>query len=476
MERPTKKTKIVATLGPASNTIETISALIENGANLFRLNFSHGTHDQHHHAVELIRRAATGVEGGVGILADLQGPKIRTGQCEGDETITLKRGTEVCLTRTPEPCTNKRIYIDYPNLAREIHEGARVLINDGAVTLKVNAADPRKGEVYCEVVRSGEYSSRKGVNLPNVDLAIPSLTDKDLKDLAFMLTLDIQYIALSFVRRASDVGHLRDVMGNQRPEVKIIAKIEKPEAAQAIDDILDIADGIMVARGDLGVEVAPYDVPVLQKNLIRKASRAGKPVIVATQMLESMIKAASPTRAESTDVANAIFDGADAVMLSGETAVGAYPVEAVRMMTDIAEAAEGSTYFNQHVDVGVDKKNVSTKAVCDAAARASAELSNAPICVFTLSGDTALYLSKLRIPAPIFSFSPNRDVVDALSLAFNVTAYQVDFQCHIDDLASTAQQRLIHQKRVAAGDYLVLVSGTTPVRGATNYMQVRAIP
>lgn len=470
-----KKTKIVATVGPASADAEMIRSLITEGVNVFRLNFSHGDHETHEQNVQTIRKMSATLEQPVGILADLQGPKIRTGKTPEDRSIFLKKDTEVMLTAAPVVCSETLISIDYQNLANEISEGNFVVLNDGAVRLQVIHVDKISGKIRCIVISGGTYSSRKGVNLPNVPLRISALTKKDRVDLDFILTLDIQLIALSFVRSAADVRTLREAMGDRRPDIKIIAKIEKPEAAAAIDEILEVADGIMVARGDLGVEASPYEVPILQKNLIRRAAVAQKPVIVATQMLESMIEHPLPTRAESSDVANAIFDGVDAVMLSGETAVGAYPKEAVQMMAQIAKSAEQSSYLQHERIRNYGETRVSAKALYEAAAWASAELSHIPICVFTLSGDTALYMSKIRTPAPVFAFSPDVNVVNMLSLAFNVTAFQIVFKSHIADLAADAEQMLLKRTTVRQGDRIVLVSGTTPTRGAANHMQIKQV-
>lgn len=469
-----KKTKIVATVGPACGSPEVLERLVSAGVNVFRLNFSHGEKKTHRKYVEMIRAVSKKLHAPVGILADLQGPKIRTSHTRDDAPTELKRHAEVVLTSEPGECTDSWISVDYPNLEKEISPGQIVVINDGAIRMKAKQVDKAGRRVVCTVTSGGVYSSRKGVNFPNAKLSIPSLTEKDLDDLDFILSLDVQYIALSFVRKAEDIAALRKLTKNRRPELKLIAKIEKPEAAAAVEKILSEADGIMAARGDLGVEASPHEVPILQKDLIRKAEAAHKPVIVATQMLESMIDRPLPTRAESSDVANAIFDGADAVMLSGETAVGAYPLESVRMMTQIARSAEASDYF-QHERARVYGKRISAQAVCEAAAWASAELGDIPICVFTLSGDTVLYLSKIRTPAPVFAFSPDIFVVNMLSVAFNVTAFHIPFRTHMADLVEDAEQLLVDRNNAEKGDRVVFVSGTTPLRGAVNIMQIKQV-
>lgn len=468
-----KKTKIIATVGPASSDAHVIKKLIRNGVNVFRLNFSHGDHAFYKSSIRNIREEAKKLGVSAAILADLQGPKIRTGVCAGDGQIAVRKGAKVIVTSRKAPCTAELISIDYPRLENELKPGRFIMINDGAIRLRVDTVDRVRRCVQCTALAGGSYSSHKGVNLPNVNLRIPSLTAKDHRDLTFILKSDVNAIALSFVRSGRDVKALRAVVGRKRPAMKIIAKIEKPEAAAAIDEILSVSDGIMVARGDLGVEASPFEVPVLQKDLVARANAAGKLVIVATQMLESMIERPLPTRAESTDVANAIFDGTDAIMLSGETAVGSYPVQAVETMAQIACFAERSDYFPKDIfDLCLGVRR-SSYAVCEAAAWASRDLGGAPVCVFTLSGDTALYLSKIRNQSPLFAFSPDKNVVNMLSLAWNVTAIHIPFTRHLADLIADAEKALVVRRLVRKGDTIVIVSGTTPVRGATNFLRVK---
>ena len=475
MDGPPRRTAIVATLGPAIRNADMLRALVAAGADVFRLNFSHGDHETHRRNVALIREVEEETGRPLGILADLQGPKIRTGPTPDDGPVFIASGAQVTLTSGDDVCSAEAITVDYPHLAREIEPGMAVVINDGAIRLRVDRVDPASNAIACTALNSGSFSSRKGVNLPRVPLRIPALTQKDRADLDFIVQLDVRFIALSFVRRAADVALLKEVIGDRRSDIRIIAKIEKPEAADAVDEILAVADGIMVARGDLGVEAAAHEVPIIQKNLIRRAEAVRKPVIVATQMLESMMEHPLPTRAEASDVANAIFDGADAVMLSGETAVGAWPAEAVQMMSKIACTAEQSEYLRPIRLQDPDTTTVSSRALCDAAARASAELSHLPICVFTLSGDTAIYVSKLRTPAPVYAFSPDLQVLRILCLAGNVTAFQIPFATHIDDLVADAEQILLSRGLLHSGDRMVVVSGTTPARGAANYMQIRQV-
>jgi pyruvate kinase len=471
-----KKTTIIATIGPASSSPQVIKKLMQNGVNVFRLNFSHGNHAFHARSIRTVREEAKKLGATAAILADLQGPKIRTGVCAGNTLLTIRKGAKVVVTSRRTVCTEKVISIDYPHLEREVKSGQLIMINDGAIRLRVDAVDRKRRALRCTALAGGSFSSRKGVNMPNVNLRIPSLTAKDRRDLAFILKSDINYLALSFVRSGRDIAALRGAVRRKRPDVKIIAKIEKPEAAAAIDEILAEGDGIMVARGDLGVEASPFEIPVLQKALVARANAAGKLVIVATQMLETMIEHSQPTRAELTDVANAVFDGTDAIMLSGETAVGAYPALAAETMARIARAAEASVYFPRGmVDLCTTGERRAVCAVCEAAAWAARDLGGAPVCVFTLSGDTALYLSKIRNQSPIFAFSPEENVVNMLSMAWNVTPIHIPFARHVADLVQDAEKALLARRLAKKGDTLVIVSGTTPVRGATNFLRVKRI-
>jgi pyruvate kinase len=475
MSQVMRKSKIIATIGPASKEPRIIRALLRQGVNVFRINCSHGDRAFHENSIRTIRREQKKLGTTAAILADLQGPKIRTGVCARGGPVVIKKGARVIITSRKTLCTEKVIAIDYPRFGREIGPGQLIMINDGAIRLRADRIDRPGRSVRCTALSGGSYSSRKGVNLPNVNLRIPSLTAKDRRDLAYILNADVNYVGLSFVRSARDVAALRAITGKKRPDMKIIAKIEKPEAAAAAEEILAVSDGIMVARGDLGVEASPFDVPVMQKDLVAQANAAGKLVIVATQMLESMIERPLPTRAESTDVANAVFDGTDAVMLSGETAVGKFPVQAAGTMAQIALTAERSGYFPRGIIDLCQGVRRSSCAVCEAAAWAARDLGGAPVCVFTLSGDTALYLSKIRSQSPLFAFSPDADVVNMLSLAWNVTPIRIPFKRHMADLIADAEKELIARRLARKGDTVVIVSGTTPVRGATDFLRVKKI-
>lgn len=469
-----KKTKIIATIGPSSSASSVIYDLIARGVDVFRLNFSHGTHQLLSKAVLDIREQAARLDREVGVLADLQGPKIRTGPTMYDKPVELQKGEKVKITSEKIISSSHTVSIDYPGLAKEIEPGQLIMINDGAIRMIVDKVNIT-GDIYCTVLSGGLYSSRKGVNLPDVDLVIPSLTPKDLIDLDFILSLDIQYIALSFVRKAADLQELKSIVSKKNKYIKIIAKIEKPEAARRVDEILDIGDGIMVARGDLGVETAPSAVPILQKQLINSAYKAGKLVVVATQMLESMINNPLPTRAEASDVANAILDRTDAIMLSGETAVGAFPVKAVETMVEIAKVTESSDYMNRDL-IGISTmSNYPPMAICDAAIWASRNMGQIPICIFSISGDTAFYISKKRTLSPLFAFSPDYQVVRMLALGFNIHPVYLPFSTDISSLIRDGEQKLIEKGYLKKGEMILIVSGTTPVKGETNSLKIKRI-
>lgn len=467
------KTKIIATIGPASNSPKVIEQLIKKGVDVFRLNFSHGSHSEHQKTINLIRFASKKIDQPVAILADLQGPKIRTGKTENNQSIPLKKNQDVTITMDNTICTDKVISIDYKKLSDEIDVGASILINDGSIKLIVQKIDKTKKEIQCKVLSSGKYSSRKGVNLPNVNLSVPALTSKDRKDLNFIIDQDINYIALSFVREAKDLSPLNNIIKKKKLSTKVIAKIEKPEAIENFMEILENCNGIMVARGDLGVETSVYEVPALQKELIEVANQQGKQVIVATQMLESMISSEVPTRAEASDVANAIFDNSDAVMLSGETAVGINPVNAVDTMNLIAVESESSPLCNNDF-ITLDLKNRSiTHSICEAAEWASRDNGGMPVIVFTTSGDTALYLSKIRNQSPIFAFTPDKNITNALAMAWNTRSFLLEEKKLFIDMVSSAENTLLKKKLIRKGQPLVIISGDGPFKGSTNNLRIK---
>jgi len=470
-----KKTKIIATIGPASRSQKVIEELLTNGVNVFRLNFSHGSHDDHEQSMRIIAAAAKKLNMNPGILADLQGPKIRTGVTKADKPVILKAGSRVILTTKKIECTDSILCIDYPGILNDIYIGEEILINDGAIRLKVESIQKAQKQATCRVLTTGVYSSHKGVNFPNAKLSVPSFTAKDKKDLAFILTQNVQFVALSFVRRKADILPLASIIKKSDKHIKIIIKIEKPEAEKNLEEILDVCDGIMVARGDLGIETSPYIVTLLQKHMIKHANKRGKMVIVATQMLESMIEHAMPTRAESTDVANAVIDDTDALMLSGETAVGKYPGLAVDTMAKIAMTTEHSSYLNKEVRNLTLKSRITPHAMCEAAAWASKDLNNIPVMVFTMSGDTALYLAKIRTQAPIYAFSPSMQVVSQCALFWNTEGFLLPFSSNIVELQKQAEAILISRRLVKKGNLILVISGTTPVKGATNFVRVKKV-
>lgn len=475
MKIPYKKTKILATIGPASRSPRVIEKLLKRGANCFRINFSHGTHEEHEAVIKTIRSIARKLGLYPAILADLQGPKIRTGMTPGNATVILSKGSTVTLIAGNNLCTEREIYINYRSLLADISEGQRILINDGAVCLQVCAVDKQKGFINCKVLNTGVYSSHKGVNFPDANLRVPSLTKKDRKDLKFILAQDFNFIALSFVRRAEDAAGLVRLVNRKRKDIKVISKIEKSEAINHIPAILDACDGIMIARGDLGVETSVYHIAVMQKNFITEANRRAKIVIVATQMLESMIEHPLPTRAEATDVANAILDGTDAVMLSGETAIGNYPDETVDTMANIARVTEESPYYPRRLVDLSTRENYPPHAICEAAGWASRDLGDVPVVVFTTSGDTALYLAKTRNQSRIFAFSPYKHVACMLSLACNVTPFVLPFEKELAVLQKKSEVILQKANLVKKGQLLLMVSGTTIVEGATNFLRVKKV-
>jgi len=478
-----KCTKIVATLGPSSSQPDTVEQLLREGADVIRLNFSHGNHDDHARSVRWVRDAARKLNRHIAIFQDLQGPKIRLGALEG-EFLEVAAGETLVLT-TDEIIGGihdgvKKVSIDHRSLHEEVQSKDRILIDDGLFELTVDQIEGQ--EIFTRVVNGGRLKPRKGVNLPNIKLNISAITDKDRRDLAFAYEHELDYVALSFVRDASDVKELIDFMlTTQGRKIPIIAKIEKPEAFRHIEGIIAVADAIMVARGDLGVETSPQDVPLMQKTIIRQCNIAGKPVITATQMLESMIAHPRPTRAEANDVANAILDGTDAVMLSAETAAGAYPVEAVRMMTAIARSVEASDIFKTLMHKNVLTQEELLANAClrieDAVHFATIELAS-KVCArylvaFTTSGASVLGLAKFRPLAPLLAFSPKPATLRKLALVWGVRPLQLGtVVTSVDDLLSSATEFLLNQGLVREGEIVVFTAGVpVGVSGGTNMIK-----
>jgi pyruvate kinase len=469
-----RRAKIVCTLGPATSTETRIKELVDAGMDVARLNMSHGTHEDHAATYKLVREASDSSGRGVGILADLQGPKIRLETFSGGP-VQLARGATWTIT-TREVDGNAEICgTTYKGLAGDVGPGDPILIDDGKVRLRVT--EVRDGtDVVCEVIVGGRVSDHKGINLPGVAVSVPALSEKDVEDLRFALHLTVDFVALSFVRSAADVEDVRRVMREENITRPVIAKIEKPQAIDNLDEVIAAFDGFMVARGDLGVECPAEEVPFLQKTIIDKARLNAKPVIVATQMLESMISSPSPTRAEVSDVANAILDGADAVMLSGETGVGEYPVIAVETMSRIVEATEEHA-MEQH-EVGTlrvlpwdphTKSGIIAKAAGEVAERVGAKY----VVAFTQSGDSARRMSRFRGPVPVLAFTPEAETRSQLSLSWGVETFKTHMVEHTDEMVAQVDEQLLNIGRVDKGDLVVIIAGSPPgIPGSTNALRV----
>ncbi|HMV66489.1 MAG TPA: pyruvate kinase [Myxococcota bacterium] len=469
------RTRIVATLGPASWEPETLGRLIDAGVDVFRINCSHSDAATIRMQVARVRRAAYDRRVPIAILLDLQGPKIRTSKVAAP--LELRAGDLLTVVMDEDVIgRDHRVGTTYPEMANDVHLGDRVLFADGALSGTVAAVrtDKTPAEVDIRIRDGGMLGSNKGINLPGVRMSVPSLTEKDLADVDLGVEVGVDYVALSFVRRAQDILGLREHLRTRGAQVPIIAKIEKPEALDHLDDILDVTDGVMVARGDLGVEVPLETVPVHQKRIIAAAAARGRIVITATQMLDSMERNPRPTRAETTDVANAILDGTDAVMLSGETSVGSYPIEAVRVMDAIARSAEQSAFFQgpslERLPVMDGPQGAACRAACFAVAG-----TDTPLVVFTWSGDTAIYVSKARPLGPIFALSPLQPVVDRLALAWGVLPYLIPVAKSMEDLIDAGERILLQEGVVRPGQTLVVLGGNAPEHGATSFVKFHVV-
>jgi len=478
MPHPYTKTKIICTLGPATNTVERIAELIEGGMDLARLNLSHGSHKEHLAVIMNIREAATRVHQEIGVLLDLQGPKIRIGRI-GAGTVHLNAGQEITITTEGIEGDGNRVSTTYANLTGDVKVGDRVLLDDGRIVLRVAGVHPP--DVRCEVITGGELSSNKGINLPGVQVSVPSLTEKDLDDLTFGIANEVDYVALSFVRSAADIRELRNAIIERIPAgrfLPVIAKIEKPEGVKNIDAIIAEADGIMIARGDLGVELSPEDVPVLQKRIIRKCNEAGKPVVIATQMLESMIHSPTPTRAEASDVANAVFDGGDAVMLSGETSVGKYPLEAVKIMERIVRRIEAERWPALRIlDRPLGEVESRREALGRAACVLAEQMGAAAIVTITHSGNNARIVSRYRPHPPIIAVTDRAKVVRRLKLIWGVRSLLVDNSNDNSDLGvGKIRDRMIELGLLKEGDHVVVLAGQPLfAKGSTSFVRVEKV-
>lgn len=469
----TRKTKIVCTIGPASSRRETIRSLIRNGMDVARLNFSHGDHVTYKKITGLIRAESGNLKKAVAILQDLQGIKIRVGLVSNG-SVDLKKGAEIFLHSGKEVSSDKHIFISYPALRKDVKIGDRILFDDGLI--QANVTGKTRDGLRVKIVEGGVLRDKKGVNLPHVKTTMPSFTDKDKNDLSFGLTIGVDYAALSFVRSASDVRAVKEWLKKRHASLPLIAKIEKPEAIDDIDSILDEADGIMIARGDLGVEISPEEVPIIQKMLISKANEKGKLVITATQMLESMTEHSRPTRAEATDVANAVIDGSDALMLSAETATGKYPVIAVKMMDRIIRYTESQSLARHDYSGFAMLFSDFSGAVAEAACTAAGDIHAKAIVAFTQSGFTARLVSKFRPEVPIIGVTPHADVKRIMSLYWGVTPMIISHVSNTDDMIQKVEKLLIGSNIARKGDNIVITAGSPLMkRGTTNLIKLHKI-
>ena len=470
---PFNRTKIVATIGPASASKQTLTELIEAGVDVCRINFSHGAYEDHKSVIEYIREINEELGTNIGILADLQGPKLRIGEMENNG-VELKPENEIIITTTKCIGNANKIYMTYKQFPNDVKQGERVLLDDGKIILEVIESD-KSEQVKAKVVQGGILSSKKGVNLPNTKVSLPCLTEKDLKDLDFALENNVEWIGLSFVRSASDIIELKCLINSKGLKTKIIAKIEKPEAIEDIDDIIKETDGLMVARGDLGVEIPMENVPLIQKMLVKKCLNAGKPIIVATQMMESMINNMSPTRAEVNDVANSVMDGADAIMLSGETSIGKYPVkviEAVQKIISQVETFEGIYNHNHLPDMNNLERYISD-SICLNACMLSQSVGAKAIVTMTSSGYTAFKISSYRPKTNIFIFTSNKTLLKTLSLVWGIRGFYYDKVVSTDHTMADIKYILRKNGFVNLGD-LIINTASMPItdNGKTNMLKL----
>tara|TARA_R110002153_G_scaffold175648_1_gene328890 strand:+ start:1952 stop:3394 length:1443 start_codon:yes stop_codon:yes gene_type:complete len=471
-----KKTKIVATLGPATSKKEVLRSMVNAGVDVFRINFSHADYDDVAERVKMIRELNEELDTNTSILADLQGPKLRVGVMAGD--VVVSPGDEITfVTGKPFEGTAERVYMNYEKFPRDVKAGERILLDDGKLmfeVVKTNGED----EVLAKVIQGGPLKSKKGVNLPNTNISLPALTKKDIKDAEFAISLEVDWIALSFVRFSQDLIDLQNIINKHSAyKIPIIAKIEKPEAVENIDKIIAYCDGIMVARGDLGVEVPAHEVPLIQKQLVLRAKKARIPVIIATQMMETMITSLTPTRAEVNDVANSVMDGADAVMLSGETSVGNYPVEVIEKMSSILKSVENSDLIHvPHDPPHIRTKRFITKSICYHAALMANEIKAKAISTLTNSGYTAFQISAWRPSAHILVFTSNKRILTQLNLLWGVKAFYYDKNVSTDDTIDDVNRMAFKKGYIEVGDMLVsLAAMPMKDKGMVNTLRVTEI-
>jgi pyruvate kinase len=473
-EAAPRRAKIVATIGPASNTETVLRELVHAGLDVARLNFSHGTHPEKIKLIQMIRKVGADLGKPICILGDLQGPKIRTARLRNRIPVSLKAGQHLTITPRDMAGTSQVIGTTFPTLAENLEEGSRILLSDGLIELRVLRL--RGADVECEVINGGILGEFKGINLPGISVRVPSLTPKDEIDLEFAIKSGMDMVAVSFIRTAEDVRLVKHRVAALGAETWIIAKLEKPQAIEHLESILEVADGVMVARGDLGVEMPPEKVPAIQKRVIRRAAELRKPVITATQMLESMIENPRPTRAEASDVANAIYDGTDAVMLSGETAAGKYPVHAVAMMAKIVSETESQLRAELHVHAAhVDGGLSIPETICESMAHAAEDLDLTAIAVFTETGTTARLLSKYHPAPPIFALSSVETVIRRMMLLWGVYPVHCPKLYTTDQMVDTAERLLTKSGHVRPRQILGIVAGTRTKTGSTNFMRLHMV-
>jgi len=471
-----KKTKIVATLGPASSDRETIHQMIKAGVNVFRINFSHADYDNVKERIEIIRELSETYKYNTAILGDLQGPKLRVGVMKQDVVVNDGDVIKFC-TGEPFNGDGEKVFMNYEKFPEDVKAGERILLDDGKLIFEVKSTNG-KDEVEAVVVQGGPLKSKKGVNLPNTAISLPALTEKDLKDAIFAIEQKVDWIALSFVRDADDLELLQDLINEHSAyKIPIIAKIEKPEAVKNIDKIIAFCDGLMVARGDLGVEIPAEEVPLIQKQLVLRAKKARIPVIIATQMMETMITSLTPTRAEVNDVANSVMDGADAVMLSGETSIGKYPVEVIETMTKIINSVENSPLITvPEQPPHVKTERYITKSICYHAAHMADEIDARAICTLTNSGYTAFQISAWRPNAHILAFTSNKNILSRLSLLWGVKGVYYDKFVSTDDTVEDVNQIAHERGFVEKGDYLINLAAMPIIKkGMVNTLRVSVI-
>jgi len=463
------KTKLVCTIGPASSRPAILKKLIKNGLNVVRINFSHGSYNDYETIVNNVRKISQSLKIYVAILQDLQGPKLRIGEITNGQ-INIKKGQEIIISTKKEKASGVEIPCSFDDLPQYVKKDEKILIDDGNLQLEVLKV--KKNKIHTKVIVGGILKSNKGINLPYTELNIPALTEKDKEDIKFGIEYNVDYIALSFVQKAKDIQKLKNIIKDYNKTIPVIAKIEKPTAIKNLDSIIDVSDGLMVARGDLGVEMMEEKIPVLQKEIIRRTAEKGKIVITATQMLESMIKKPRPTRAETTDVSNAIIDLTDAVMLSGETAIGKYPVKAAQTIKKIAGITENSRYFDPQISVHPEPNKKVMHSIVKSAVKIAEEVNARVIIALSWSGATALMLSKYRPRVPIIAFSPDKKAIKRMTIYWGVNPNYLEFKANTDQLIEKAENILINKKIIQKGDSIVMIGGTTPIKGATNMLRV----